>query len=97
MKIGNRQRFPIGNRQQRRQPLPIVLESHTYAIGNVISKKWLPIACKSVNLKESAIGNSAYKENTLADWVFLIFMATMKQRGALALVALAGRDAFDTN
>lgn len=77
----NRQPFRIGNRQRNSQPLPITTKSISYRIGNGISEKSLPRACKHLILKQSAIGNSAYKERTLCRLGSFLFVGRVNQGG----------------
>lgn len=91
--IGNTLR--IGNRQRNAQPLPITAKSMSYRIGNGISEKSLPIECKLLILKQSAIGNFAYKERTLADWVLFLSFGGEKQGSLLGLLSAGDGDALD--
>lgn len=93
MTVVNRQRFRIGNRQRNSQPLPITAKSISYRIGNAISEKSLPIACNHLILKQSAIGNFAYKERTLCRLGFFLLFGRVKQRWDGGLFPTAYGDA----
>lgn len=91
--IGNTLR--IGNRQRNAQPLPITAKSISYRIGNGISEKSLPIACNVMILKQSAIGNFAYKENTPCRLGYFSFSWREKQGSLLGLLDAGDGDALN--